>query len=91
MTKAEVLKYCKEKSDEGYMTHLLLLELFEDNEEIPDFFVDLVCHKPDPPKLFILFGSIGMIEQINQACVDYLKAKEQERIGKEFKDKICKS
>lgn len=71
MKKYEVLKYCEEKAEEGYLTHKLLLEIYDYNDEIPDEFVELVCHLPDPPKSFILFGSEEMIRQINQAIEEF--------------------
>lgn len=91
MKKAEVLKYCAEKAEEGYLTHLLLLDIYSDEDEIPDEMVNLICHLPEPPKPFILFGSAEMIKNINEACEGYLQAKEQEQIGNELKCKISKS
>ena len=92
MTKAEVIRYCKEKAEEGYLTHLLLLEIYNDDEEIPDEVVDLICHLPEPPKPFVLLvGSIETMNNINQACEDFLRYLEQIQIADEMKEKICKS
>jgi hypothetical protein len=91
MTKAEVLKYCAEKAEEGYMTHLMLLEIYNDTEEIPDDMVDLICHLPEPPKPFIMFGSFEMIKRFEQAQKDYFKAVVQHEIGEKLMDKISKS
>lgn len=91
MKKAEVIKYMQEKAEEGYLTHFLLLELYNDEEEIPDEMVDLACHLPEPPKPYILHGSPEMIKQLNQACVDFMRYLAQKQIADESMKKICKS
>lgn len=92
MKKAEVLKYCKEKSEEGYLTHLMLLELYNDEEEIPDEMVDLVCHLPEPPRPYMMtFGSLEGVRRFEQARDDFLKYLAQNQIADEMKKKICKS
>jgi len=56
MTKLEALKFLKQKLKDNYVTHLMLLELYDDDEEIPEDFLNLCYHKPKtpkPPELFI--------------------------------------
>ena len=71
MTKREVLKYCEEKAEEGYLTHTLLLEIFDDHEDIPDDIVDLICHKPQRNEPTILSMGEQGIQIFNQAVEDY--------------------
>lgn len=60
MTRQEVEKYTKEKRDEGYITHPMLLELYGWNEEVPDYMVKLIVHKPkEPSSNVILTGAEG--------------------------------
>lgn len=60
MTKKEVLALCKEASKYGYLTHELLLEIWKDNEEIPNEYVKLIIHKPEPVKpIQVYFGLTG--------------------------------
>ena len=92
MNKQEVIKYCKEKAEEGYMTHLIILEIFNDEEEISDEVVDLICHLPEPPKPFILFvGSLEMINHLEQAMEDYGNALIQKGHAEESVKKVSKS
>jgi len=71
MKKAEVLLYCKEKSLEGWMTHFMILDIYDDNEDIPEEIIDLVCHKPTPIEPFILCGSQFMFDELNKALAEY--------------------
>lgn len=72
MKKYEVLRYCEEKAEEGWLTHKMLLEIFDNDEEIPDDLVDLICHKPEPLKSLIIYGSAEMIRQFNRAVEEFL-------------------
>ena len=73
MNKLEALKYLKKKSKEWWITHSLLLELYEDNEEVPDEFLKLICYKPKPYEPTIIpMGSVG-IEMFNKALKDYME------------------
>lgn len=91
MKKAEVLKYCAEKAEEGYLTHLMILEIYNDDEEIPDEVVGLVCHPPEPPKQIIIFGSAEYIKNLNRTVEDFYRYLAQIQIKDEMVDKICKS
>ncbi|MCE5225250.1 MAG: hypothetical protein LLG05_05255 [Porphyromonadaceae bacterium] len=86
MTKREALSYMEEKRKEGYLTHSLILEIYNDNDEIPDDILDLVCHLPEPPKNIIIFGSAAMINEFNKAVEGYSMAMEQKNIS----DELCK-
>jgi len=92
MNKAEVIKYCKEKAEEGYMTHLMILEIFDNDEEIPEDLIELICHKPEPPKPFIVFlGSLETIKLFEQSIKDYGNALQQSQHAKESIKKVSKS
>ena len=86
MKKYEVLKYCEEKAEEGWMTHTLLLELYEDNEDIPDEFVDLVCYIPEPPKPFVLYLGEQGLKDFNRAIEEYSLTIIQREIIDEYKN-----
>ena len=91
MNKQEVIKYCKEKAEEGYLTHLMLLELFEDEEEVPDFFVELVCHLPEPPRQLMMTMTEELYNSFQQTCKDYWDALQQTQHAKESIKKVSKS
>jgi hypothetical protein len=71
MTKEEVLKYCDEKSLEGYLTHKMILEIYDDGEEVPDDIVDLICYIPTPPKEIIFFMGAKLQEEFDISLAHY--------------------
>jgi hypothetical protein len=71
MKKWQVLEYCDEKSLEGYITHKMILEIYNDTEDIPDEVVDFICHKPEPPKELIIVMGSNLAEQIDIAAIHY--------------------
>lgn len=91
MKKAEVIKYIKEKAAEGWVSHSMLLEIFDDEEDIPDEFVELVCHKPEPPRQIMMTMSQELFNAFNQACEDWWDAIKQENHAKESIKKVSKS
>ena len=80
MTKQQAILYCQEKAKyEGYITHMMLLELYNDDEEIPDCVIDFICYKPKPRRdIQIFVGSEGykMWQKATDEYLDYL-AKEE--------------
>lgn len=91
MKKWEAIRYLEEKREEGYMTHSMLLELFDDNEEIPDEFLELACYIPEPPNTCVLyFGSLEGVKMFNQACEDFLRYLAQVEIKDDLVKKISK-
>lgn len=88
MKKAEVIKYAKEKRKQGWMSHTVLLELFNDDEEIPESFVDLIVHKPFVPKTPVIYGSATTIGLLNNAMQEYWLAMQQQQIREEIFDKL---
>jgi hypothetical protein len=46
MTKKEALKILNKKMVEGYITHTVLLDIYEDNDDIPEYVVRMACYKP---------------------------------------------
>lgn len=71
MTKREVLKYCEEKAKEGWLTHKMILELYDVEDEVPDDIIDLICHKLESPRPLIVFGSVEGLKKFNQAVEDF--------------------
>ena len=57
MKKSEVLKYCDKKSIDGFLIYKMLFEMYNDNEDIPEDIIKLVCYKPQPKEQFIIMGS----------------------------------
>ena len=88
MKKAEVIKYAKEKRKQGWMFHSMLLEIFNDEEEIPETFVDLVCHKPFVSRPTVIYGSATAIDLMNNAMQEYWLAMQQQQIKDELFDKL---
>lgn len=83
MTKREVLRYMEEKRKEGYMTHKILLQLFDDDEEVPDLFVEMACHKPEPIRPLVIYGGADLSDFMNKAFQDYSEARMQQDIAEE--------
>jgi hypothetical protein len=91
MKKAEVLKYCAEKAEEGYMTHLMILDIYNDEEEIPNETVDLICHLPEFPKPIIIHVGEQGLKDLNKACEEFIRYIGQIQIKDELMKKISKS
>lgn len=61
MTRREAEVEIKKKSKEGYVTHTLLLDLYEMDEEIPTYAEHLFWYKPtEPQDIVIYLGKEGM-------------------------------
>lgn len=84
MTKREVLQYMKEKRREGYITHSIMLNLYEDGEDIPQEMIDLMCHKPEPRRDIVIYGSAELCDLMNRAFRDYYEAMQQRHIAEEM-------
>lgn len=73
MKKAEVIRYMKTMRKAGYITHTILLDIFSEDENIPDDMVDLLCHRPGPPQQCILMGSEALIKELNNRVDQYIQ------------------
>jgi hypothetical protein len=73
MIKKDVIKLAKRASRLGYMTHLMLLEIYKDDEEISREFVRLVIHKPEPRKYIFTYWSKEGAEQFHKAIQEAAK------------------
>lgn len=73
MNKAEVIELLKQKSDEGYITHTMLLGLYDDVEEIPEDMMPLLYHKPEAsrPYHFHFYCGIDMAEEMEKTFKDF--------------------
>jgi len=91
MKKAEVLKYCKEKAKEGYLAHPMLLEIYNDTEEIPDEMVNLICHLPEPLGETMMPMSLELYNAFQQVIEDYWDSHQQAEHAKDSFKKVSKS
>ena len=71
MTKKQALYHCKEMSKYGYITHTMILDIYDEDEDIPDDVIDLICHKPEPCKDIVFVCGAKLHEQINIATTHY--------------------
>lgn len=61
MVKQEAILELKKKDKEGYITHSMLLVLYEDGEEIPESMQEMLWHLPIKPRPIIMYlGTEGM-------------------------------
>jgi hypothetical protein len=56
MTKEKVLKLCRKYLKRGYIIQTVILDVFDNGEEIPDEIVRLIIRKPylSPMRVFIM-------------------------------------
>jgi hypothetical protein len=57
MKKAEVRELLKVKASEGYITYSIMLEIYKDDEDIPDDMVNMLFTKPKEKNTVIWGGS----------------------------------
>lgn len=74
MTKQEALKYLEEKSDEGWLVHEFLLSIYDDDEDIPEEVIDLICHRPHPCRDITFIVGPDLKEAIDVARTHYILA-----------------
>ena len=67
MTKKQALFRCKELSRYGYMTHTMILDIYDDDEEVPDDVLDLICYEPKPRDTPVFICGKTLSEQIDMA------------------------
>jgi hypothetical protein len=82
MTKQQALFYCQEKAKyEGYITHTMPLELYNDDDNVPQDMIDLICYPPDKEyhPYTILMGK-GLREQIDMVTCHYILAEQSKDI-----------
>ena len=56
MIKEDVVKLCKKAPKMGYITHSKILDIYDDGEEVPEFVVNLVIHKPYREEHVMILG-----------------------------------
>ena len=71
MKKALAILYCKEKALEGYMTHLMILDIYDDDDDIPQDVIDMICYKPEPPRKISLIMSHDLYRAFMDAMEGY--------------------
>jgi len=57
MTKKEVLKFSEEARRHGYITHDMLLRIYEDDEIVPDNVIRFLIYKPQKHNHYFVCGS----------------------------------
>jgi hypothetical protein len=66
MSKDEIRKLCKEARNKGgYTTTEMILDLWEDDEDIPDQYLELFIHKIEPREI-VLHVSMEMADKLDK-------------------------
>ena len=90
MRKAEAILYCKEKALEGWMTHTMILDIYDDNEDIPQDVIDMICYKPKPSEPIILYCGEILHKELEKAAEEYIMSLVQEDIMNDIDHDILK-
>ena len=69
MIKQEVATELRKLAKKGHITHFILLEIFEDGEEIPDDFIKLCLSSPRAQHIDMLCGE-EMLNKLNSMIQD---------------------
>lgn len=86
MTKQQALFYCKEKAEyEGCVTYTMLLDLYKDDEEVPDCVLDFICYPPQPSQGFYIYVGSEGLKMFNRAFEEYGQYLTHQEIIGEFK------
>lgn len=73
MTKKELIAAIPEAQEMGLsIAPLMLLDIFEDDEEIPEEFVRVFLRVPEEPQPITIMMGIGMAEKINDLMKNYI-------------------
>ncbi len=75
MKKAELTKLMEQKRKQGYITHSLILCIFNDTEDIDDKYLDLLIQEPQPPKDIIIHTSPEGLAAYNKAMEEFVKGR----------------
>lgn len=76
MNKLEAKVRLKQLLDQGYLTHSLLLEIYEDTDEIPEYMWEFLVTDPrkEPPRQFTICtgaeGAKALKEVINNSNIN---------------------
>lgn len=73
MTKAEWKIELEKKSKEGYLTHSMLLDIYEEDEEIPDYVQYVLYSWPEKPKPIIIYTGLNGMKQWESIWENLLK------------------
>ena len=71
MKKKELEKLGRKLSGKGYVFHPIILTLWNDDEELPEYAKDLVIQKLEPPKPHIIYMSAEGKKLWNKALGEY--------------------
>ncbi len=72
MNKQEALKHIKEQV--GFVPHAAILDIYNDEEEIPEELIELQCNfLKEPPKPLIIYTSLKGIKAFEDAFKEYEK------------------
>ena len=79
MIKKDVIELAKRATKFGYMTHLTILEIYNNTEEIPRDIIRLIIHKSKPRKYYIycwnIEGAKLFHEMMKDAANNYVMGK----------------
>ena len=76
MNKLEVKRILKQRRKQGYVTHEMILDIYNDDEELPENILDLVSQKIEPRRITLMtsFEGTKLLEEIlNEKAHQYLK------------------
>jgi hypothetical protein len=77
MNKHQLRNYMEAVRVLDYATHSMLLDIYNDTEEIPDDIVNLICHPRETHNPFVLMGGQETLEKLNEACEKYIQSLKQ--------------
>ena len=74
MTKQQALFYCKEKVEyEEWVCHTMLLDIYDDDEEIAQDVLNLICYPPERDfHPYVMFMGKRLAEHIEMVSMQYL-------------------
>lgn len=73
MNKLAAIEYLKEKEQEGYVTHSMILDIYRDDEEVPEYVLALIVHDPLPPRVTNILTGLKGSEALEEALEDEYK------------------
>jgi hypothetical protein len=73
MKKEKVVKLCKKAAKCGYLTHSIIMDLYNPGEDIPDYVIGYIIHKPYPSNNHpLIMGEAGYAAW-QKALNDFMK------------------
>lgn len=74
MTKKECLAILPQKKAEGYfIAPTLILDIFQDDDEVPESFFEMIYYIPKPAQPIILYGTQNHFDALDNALKKYIE------------------